>query len=431
MGRITLDLLRKRAEHNNKEISTLEEVSLHQESLERIELLDSACRELKILYLQNNIISRIEHVGRLKNLRYLNLALNNIVRIGGLTGCEALEKLDLTVNFIVDVSTAATLQANRNLTELYLTGNPCASFKDYRKYVISLLPQLTQLDGQAITRSERILALQDFEAVKPSIIKQIEATGELPEVDPQSISQEAWAQLEQDPSLAAEITDEMQQQFWQEETDHTPQARYEMQMKQEAFKRAEALQRDPPKPKPQRRLFKDDGTAYNINEGDWDFRLDGQDPYSPALELDFPCYKHMDTSQIELDVQPTYVRIVVKDKMFQLSLPDEVHPDRGSAKRSQITGRLLVTMPKVTFHTRVVPPQAASDPEPPALERLELGDGKTNKLRLDTIVTDAEVAKNQPKQMSRMLIDSTRSKPSGPRPNDPDFEDDDDVPPLM
>ena len=80
-----------------------------------------------------------EHVGRLKNLRYLNLALNNVVRIGGLAGqqgsrrtwrgkidraaragCEALEKLDLTVNFIVDVSTAATLQANRNLTDLYV-----------------------------------------------------------------------------------------------------------------------------------------------------------------------------------------------------------------------------------------------------------------------------------------------------------------------
>lgn len=49
-------------------------------------------------------------------------------------------------------------------------------------------------------------------------------------------------------------------QFWQEETDHTPQARYEMQKKQEAFKRAEELKRDPPKPKPQRRLFKG-GTA--------------------------------------------------------------------------------------------------------------------------------------------------------------------------
>jgi hypothetical protein len=59
-----------------------------------------------------------------------------------------------------------------------------------------------------------------------------------------------------------------------------------------------------------------------------------------------------------------------------------------------------------------------------------LEDG-SNKIRLNTIVTDAEAAKAQPKQLSRMLIDSGRSKPTGPRDNDPDFEDDDDVPPLM
>eukprot|EP00049_Salpingoeca_infusionum_P013643 m.254848 g.254848 ORF g.254848 m.254848 type:complete len:53 (+) comp15495_c0_seq4:175-333(+) len=35
MTRISLELLRKRAEHNNKELFTLEEVSLHQEGIER------------------------------------------------------------------------------------------------------------------------------------------------------------------------------------------------------------------------------------------------------------------------------------------------------------------------------------------------------------------------------------------------------------
>jgi hypothetical protein len=34
----------------------------------RIELLDTACRDLKILYLQNNLIGRIEHVSRLRQL---------------------------------------------------------------------------------------------------------------------------------------------------------------------------------------------------------------------------------------------------------------------------------------------------------------------------------------------------------------------------
>ena len=34
MGRITQELLRKRAEHNDGILSTLEEISLHQENIE-------------------------------------------------------------------------------------------------------------------------------------------------------------------------------------------------------------------------------------------------------------------------------------------------------------------------------------------------------------------------------------------------------------
>jgi len=56
---VTLELLRKRAEHNEGEISTLEEVTLHQQSIGRIELLDRCCPKLKILYLQANEIEKI------------------------------------------------------------------------------------------------------------------------------------------------------------------------------------------------------------------------------------------------------------------------------------------------------------------------------------------------------------------------------------
>uniref|UniRef100_A0AAR2J222 Uncharacterized protein n=1 Tax=Pygocentrus nattereri TaxID=42514 RepID=A0AAR2J222_PYGNA len=84
-GWFTEDLIRRRAEHNNCEIFSLEEVSLHQQDIERIEHLDKWCRDLKILYLQNNLIPKIENVGRLKKLEYLNLALNNI---------EVIEKLE-------------------------------------------------------------------------------------------------------------------------------------------------------------------------------------------------------------------------------------------------------------------------------------------------------------------------------------------------
>jgi protein TilB len=55
-----------------------------QEELEGINEELRCCRELRILYLQNNIISRIENLSHLKRLEYLNLALNNITRIEGL-----------------------------------------------------------------------------------------------------------------------------------------------------------------------------------------------------------------------------------------------------------------------------------------------------------------------------------------------------------
>lgn len=82
---ITRKLLRKRAEHNEGIITTLEEISLHQEELENInEVLGLTCKKLKILYLQNNIIPKIENLNHLKDLEYLNLALNNITKIEGL-----------------------------------------------------------------------------------------------------------------------------------------------------------------------------------------------------------------------------------------------------------------------------------------------------------------------------------------------------------
>ena len=59
MVRITEDLVRKRSEHNEMEISTLEELSLHQQDIEKIEYLDKWCRDLRILYLQSNLIDKI------------------------------------------------------------------------------------------------------------------------------------------------------------------------------------------------------------------------------------------------------------------------------------------------------------------------------------------------------------------------------------
>ena len=51
---ITEELVRKRAEHNELEIGSLEELSLHQLDIEKIEHIDKWCKQLKILYLHVN-----------------------------------------------------------------------------------------------------------------------------------------------------------------------------------------------------------------------------------------------------------------------------------------------------------------------------------------------------------------------------------------
>ena len=187
---ITLDLIRKRSEHNEGLVSTLEEIALHQEELEAIgPIIARTCgKTLKILLLQNNVISYMSpaDLRLMKSLEYLNLALNNISKIEGIDHCECLKKLDLTLNFI-DVDTLEesinNLQSCHSLRELYLLGNPCFytetdgaaerygkgkgslikpknGWIDCRPYVIARLSALENLDGKEVTRSERIRAMQ-------------------------------------------------------------------------------------------------------------------------------------------------------------------------------------------------------------------------------------------------------------------------------
>ena len=57
--------------------------------------------------------------------------------------------------------------------------------------------------------------------------------------------------------------------------------------------------------------------------------------------------KFLDTSLLDVDVQPGVVRVLVKGLLLQLVLPEEVSPDRSLAQRSLTTGALVVTMPKL------------------------------------------------------------------------------------
>ena len=145
MVEITQDLLRKRAEHNEGMLSNLEEITLHQQNIKDIKNFDVYCRHLKILYLQNNLIEEMKGFNKLKELEYLNLAVNSVNKIAGIKRCESLNKLDMTLNFvdIEDLEESCDEMAwCENLNDIYFVGNPCTDWEHFREYVIAKCPQV-------------------------------------------------------------------------------------------------------------------------------------------------------------------------------------------------------------------------------------------------------------------------------------------------
>ncbi|XP_062260589.1 dynein axonemal assembly factor 11 isoform X2 [Platichthys flesus] len=408
MVHITEEMVRRRAEHNDCEIFSLEEVSLHQQDIERIEHLDRWCRDLKILYLQNNLVSRMENLSRLKKLEYLNLALNNIEVIENLEGCESLQKLDLTVNFIGCLSSAESLRHNLHLRELFLVGNPCTEFQGYRQFLVSSLPQLKSLDGTEISRSERIRSSQGLKEVKRRVLEQekeflrrraeekeevqrkaageekgnkerrggsdgssstntgLEDNEEREEVEENEDSQEVEENEENKEveeneenkeveentkQRASEEEEQQEQEFWNTPCSFTPESRLETHRHLEKKRRAKEKGAEK-QPRASRTLITADGRVMNVNEPKLDFSLT-EDEQNNTVVLDLAVYRHMDTSLVDVDVQTTYVRVSVKGKIFQVVLPAEVRPDSSTAQRSQTSGHLVLTMPRAEGEIKV------------------------------------------------------------------------------
>ncbi|XP_041804315.1 protein tilB homolog [Chelmon rostratus] len=460
---ITEDMVRRRAEHNECEIFSLEEVSLHQQDIERIQHIDRWCRDLRILYLQNNLIPRIENLSRLKKLEYLNLALNNIEVIENLEGCESLQKLDLTVNFVGRLSSVESLKHNIHLAELFLVGNPCTEFEGYRQYVVASLPQLKWLDGTEISRSERIRASQGLEEVKRQVREQEDEylkrrarekeeaqrkeAGEekgndgrwYTDINTAPAAEENKENREVEENMnpntgSADLDDEQRErEFWHTPCPFTPESRLEAHHHLEQKRKAQEKEKEK-KPKAPRTLITADGRVMNVNEPKLDFCLN-EDEENNTVVLDLAVYRHMDTSLIDVDVQPTYARVGIKGKIFQMVLPAEVKPDSSTAQRSQTTGHLVLTMPRAKGEIKVTktvprPPRACPTSSSEdnkrknhVPERLEADPRQRTAIDLANIV---------PRQRTKEgPLETPGAAPPTSTGSSEGFVDDPDVPPLI
>lgn len=121
----------------------------------------------------------MEGLNKLVELEYINAAVNSIGKIEGLKRCESLLKIDLTLNF-VEIEDLKESMENLDwcpkFSELYMTGNPCTDWPHYRKYVIAKCTSLQRLDGNDVTKSERLEAKTNLKKLEVELEKVADAS---------------------------------------------------------------------------------------------------------------------------------------------------------------------------------------------------------------------------------------------------------------
>merc|ERR1712195_162592 len=177
------------------------------------------------------------------------------------------------------------------------------------------------------------------------------------------------------------------------------------------------------------------------NEGKWEFSLD-ETKEAVILEVGVP--KFLDTSAIDLNVEPTWIAMEIKGKQFLIHTPLEINPDQCKAERSQLTGSLVLTMPFVggvikaaAVHEDRVSKIYAKQERAPSNSLKDEDIGQASTIDLCNIVGQNEAARKDmrldEKNYSLDRANQKHRKESvGRKPKAPSasFVDNPDVPPL-
>jgi len=412
MVRITVELLRRRAEHNDGCLADLQEIALHQQDIEAIEVIGDLCRKLEILYLCNNYIPKIEGLVHLTKLKYINLAVNNITTISGLETCEVLEKLDLTLNFVGDMTCIERLRANAELKTLHLTGNPCTKTEGYRAYVVRVLPHLLDLDGDDILRSQRIEARQNQASITATVTHDAMKAREK-----ERLTEEMKAKgINPFPPKYNEKGERVY--------GHSPEER--IQMLRESEEDEKKRKNPPPAPgsisalhaelneKPKRLTAEEELAKYGRllmrNEAKFPFTFTEDDKDEVKITLDPG--KYIATSAIQMEVDPKYVRIEIKGKLFQIPLSREVSPSLAKVQRSSTTGQLSIRIP---FSLEVPSKEDDSAAGRKGKDPASLPLGGTSRDTTQKAPSVSAAAEQRQQHINRASSDNTSRSPPGPQ----------------
>ena len=95
-------------------------------------------------------------------------------------------------------------------------------------------------------------------------------------------------------------------------------------------------------------------------EGKYEFSLD-EETCPGYLLLDINVPRFLSSSLIDINVNPTFISVIIKSKVLRLNLPVEVKSNESSAQRSTTTGNLLIKMAKFDPNICMFSPRTQRD----------------------------------------------------------------------
>ncbi|KAE9133506.1 hypothetical protein PF010_g2774 [Phytophthora fragariae] len=197
-----------------------------------------------------------------------------------------------------------------------MPGNPCqANWKTgFREFVVASLPQLEILDGKETHRSVRIKALQVFrdrqkfvrcEAKTVHTKMELERKEENPTEEGQKEKKSVMASTEKVPYTPYTRREMYLEVAEQKEDEEARRRENRLKERNTEAEHEEAL------PKARVQEERGDEAIRQCNEGTWEFRL-MDEILDVILEVDLP--RFLDSSLVDVDVHPSYVSFVAKNK---------------------------------------------------------------------------------------------------------------------
>ena len=211
-----------------------------------------------------------------------------------------------------------------DIRELYFVGNPLTDWEHWKDYLIARLPTLGRLDGTDITKSMRMEALQKLKFMEKDLVQASKARIEKKVLE---------STLPKDPNAySKEFRRECYREQVQQKEENERQRKENSMFKDYEEFNKDLEQKDIP-------VYNAKGEVRQANQGKYEWRFDETvDKTSIIFEIKIP--KYMDTSAIKVDLQPNYLRLDIKGRVTQLSIPEDILVEKSKIQRSMTTGCL-------------------------------------------------------------------------------------------